>query len=141
MNDETVEELLRRHTASDNRNVVAVREAVSRREFKIRRPEGGVPCRELLGIYTRRERHLAGFRSPHAKAVLADVSQLCKGLRAAVDGECWVWDFELPDGISVAFFEEKMTGQLLGTVRTVDRTRVSETQWRELWGSDYPDAV
>lgn len=95
-----------------------------------------VPASSLLSIYRRRADWLGHYQSEHALALREDVLHFCEELQCSNDAKCRIWNFIFPKGRNLIVFEGRPSGNVLGCLKTVDRTQVSEVEWNRLWGTD-----
>jgi hypothetical protein len=91
------------------------------------------PCRNYLGIYRRRVKHLRAFNTQHAISIGEDCEALCRELEQTPEEPCRLWIFKSSIREFV-IFEGVVTQRILGCISAVDKREVDEAAWEKLWG-------
>ncbi len=63
-----------------------------------------------------------------------DISNLLEGIDESKEEKITTWSFRASLGISYSVFVGSKSNQVLGCIKAKDKTRVSEEEWKEIWG-------
>ncbi len=130
---------LDRHDSATFRNSDELFAAIASRSCSLETsPDGSIkhPTTEhLKAIYDRRRRHLEELLpgSPHVRALLDDIVDLCDGLRRCPDTTVSFWSFKLSGGRAISVFEGAESNQIVGCFASYDRRDLSDAEWRQIW--------
>jgi hypothetical protein len=101
-----------------------------------------VSATQLLNIYSARARSLERrisaneIKGVHPERLLEDTEQFVEELAAVPDEKVNFWAFSIDGSSSYTVFVGVNKSRILGCLLTVDKGKVSENEWDELWGKD-----
>jgi hypothetical protein len=107
------------------------------RKYKLARSVGeSVPAKSMLEVYRRRARHVSQFtdKSSHARRMVGNIVAYVCELENAPDDEIKLWRVTENGVRSYSIFQGVVSGKILGCVFGIDRRKVSEDEWKALWG-------
>lgn len=111
------------------------------REFSLSsRAETRVPARSMLDIYKTRlaiGEKKAPFTN-HSRSILDDVREYIAGLESVGEDFIRPWSVSFDNDVSYfTVFEAVNAGKAVGCIYGIDRRKVTEEEWDELWGKNY----
>ena len=95
-----------------------------------------VPSKQMLDIYKVRERLLGRKRSKHAQRLRNEVLMYINELEQAPNDKVNFWLFSINDSSQYIVFEGVNSQKVLGCLLIVSKTKVSESEWKKLWGKE-----
>jgi hypothetical protein len=112
-------------------------ERISSKDFKLEKGSGsGVAAASMLSIYRRRRDHVAkrALNSDHAARMLREIAAYVIELEKNPDEEVVIWNVGFDKTSSFSLFEGVKTNKILGCIYGVDKRKVTESEWNEIWG-------
>lgn len=92
-----------------------------------------VPAKELSGTYRIKAEIAGKNNSFHARRLVNDTLQFVGELENVPDDKVNFWHFAINESSSYVAFEGVSSQRILGCILTVDRRKVSESEWEKLW--------
>lgn len=92
-----------------------------------------VPAKELSGTYKIKAEIAGRNNSFHARRLADDTLQLVSELENAPDDKVNFWHFSVNEASHYVCFEGANSNKILGCILTVDKRKVSESEWEKLW--------
>jgi hypothetical protein len=92
-----------------------------------------VPAEELVGIYKIKVKSAARHDSNHSRRLVADTLNFIDELEKVPEDKVNFWHFSIDEPSGFTVFEGVNSQKILGCILTVDKRKVSESEWEELW--------
>ncbi|MEM7246708.1 MAG: hypothetical protein AAF533_15260 [Acidobacteriota bacterium] len=100
------------------------------------RSDGSALAEALHDSYFPRQRKIAQRGTPHARQLADSIGELCRSLRGRTD-RCSFVNIPGPRPYTyTVVMAGGRDGPVLGCLKGVVRTAVSDAEWRELWGEE-----
>ena len=97
------------------------------------RNKSAVPAKDVLNIYNGRAQRLSKYTGTHAIRLRNEVVALCRELEKYPNDLIEVLSFS--DGETSDYVLFCNSHRILGCLLTVDRRKVTDKHWEELWGN------
>lgn len=97
--------------------------------------EGKVPAFRLLNIYKTRAGRLAQYSNEHAQKLRKDSLSLVAELKGLDHDFVNSWSVAINEFTSYFLFFAIGSDKIIGCLRVIDRRKVSEEKWNEIWGN------
>ncbi|MGI8542874.1 MAG: hypothetical protein ACR2MD_05270 [Aridibacter sp.] len=91
------------------------------------------PSKQLLNIYTVRAKIVAEKNGNHAKRLKDDILKFTSELKKTPDEKVKSWHFSINESSSYLAFEGINSKKILGCFLIIDKRKVSESEWKNLW--------
>ena len=92
-----------------------------------------VPSESLLETYLVKAKVVAGHVGEHARRLASDTAAFIEELTKVSREKVNFWHFSVNESSGYTLFEGEDCGRILGCIFTVDRRKVSESDWEKLW--------
>ena len=95
-----------------------------------------VAADELSGIYKIKAKSAGRNNSIHAKRLVDDTLLFVEELEKVPNDKVNFWSFSIDETSQYKAFEGVDSQKILGCILTVDKRKVSESEWNKLWGEE-----
>jgi hypothetical protein len=93
-----------------------------------------VPVIQFLQVYTTRAERLAQYSSEHARRLREDSLSFVRELES-LDGDFVnSWYVAINESTRYILFVAIRSKKIVGCLRVVDRPKVSDQEWQNIWG-------
>lgn len=92
-----------------------------------------VSAEELAGNYKIKVKSAARHNSEHAHRLVRDTLKFVNDLEKVPNDKVNFWHFSVDESSGYTVFEGVNSQKILGCILTVDRRKVSESEWEKLW--------
>jgi hypothetical protein len=92
-----------------------------------------VSAKELAGIYKIKAQIAGRNNSDHARRLVGDTLKFVVELEKVPNDNVNFWHFSINESSQYTAFEGIDSQKILGCILTVDKRKVSESEWEKLW--------
>lgn len=95
-----------------------------------------VSAEDLFGTYKIKAQIASRNKSIHANRLVADTILFVEELEKVPNDKVNFWSFSINETSQYKAFEAVYSQKILGCILTVDKRKVSESDWNKLWGKE-----
>lgn len=92
-----------------------------------------VSAEELARNYKIKSKSAARHNSKHAQRLVNDTLKFIEELEKVPNDKVNFWHFSIDEASGYTVFEGVNSQKILGCILTVDKRKVSESEWEKLW--------
>lgn len=92
-----------------------------------------IPAKELAGIYKIKAQIAGRNNGNHARRLVSDTLKFVAELENVPNDTVNFWEFSINESSEYLAFEGVDSQKILGCILTVDKRKLSESEWEKLW--------